>query len=220
MFAFFLIVKIANINNEFFEDVTVEANLLRTGYPSSAIASDLNNDGNLDIFVCHDIAPSCYYLNDGAGGLTFYQSTVTPGAMSIATSTGNYATLFTDFDNDGDIDLFIGIRLKPGSIGVPQNGYILENNGKGEYKDVTLELAPEMIGLGMITDAKWADFDNDDDYDLIIVGEWMGIKLFENDNSKFYELMHVYVQAQTYSIDMVCKSFCHPPLLKLGAFLR
>ncbi|WP_162126079.1 FG-GAP repeat domain-containing protein [Flavobacterium phycosphaerae] len=41
--------------------------------------ADLNNDGNLDVFSCHDIAPNCYYLNDGLGDLTFYQSTVTPG---------------------------------------------------------------------------------------------------------------------------------------------
>ena len=45
-----------------------------------------------------------------------------------------------------------------------------------------------MIGLGMITDAEWADFDNDDDDDLIIVGEWMGIKVFENNDSNFIEI--------------------------------
>src|SRR5690606_4696133 len=45
--------------------------------------ADLNNDGHLDVFSCHDIAPNVYYLNDGSNNLTYYQSSVTPGAMSV-----------------------------------------------------------------------------------------------------------------------------------------
>lgn len=159
---------------------------------SQVVFFDTDNDGDLDLYVSSggvEYSSSSYalfdrlYINDGFGEFT-RSSQLLPTSNPESTS----VVIPNDFDNDGDIDLFVGIRLKPGSIGVPQNGYILENNGKGEYKDVTLELAPEMIGLGMITDAKWADFDNDDDYDLIIVGEWMGIKLFENDNSNFTEI--------------------------------
>jgi hypothetical protein len=111
------------------------------------------------------------YINDGFGEYA-RSSQLLPTSNPESTS----VVIPNDFDKDGDIDLFVGIRLKPGSIGVPQNGYILENNGKGEYKDVTLELAPEMIGLGMITDAKWADFDNDDDYDLTEISKDVGLK--------------------------------------------
>ena len=159
---------------------------------SQVVFFDTDNDGDLDLYVSSggvEYSSSSYalfdrlYINDGFGEFT-RSSQLLPTSNPESTS----VVIPNDFDNDGDIDLFVGIRLKPGSIGVPQNGYILENNGKGEFKDVTLELAPEMIGLGMITDAKWADFDNDDDYDLIIVGEWMGIKLFENDNSNFTEI--------------------------------
>ena len=159
---------------------------------SQVIFFDADNDEDLDLYVSSggveyfsasfDLFDRLY-INDGFGEFT-RSSQLLPSSNPESTS----VVLPNDFDKDGDLDLFVGIRLKPGSIGVPQNGYILENDGKGKFKDVTLELAPEMIGLGMITDAKWADFDNDNDNDLIIVGEWMGIKLFENDNSKFYEI--------------------------------
>ncbi|MDA9669323.1 VCBS repeat-containing protein [Flavobacteriaceae bacterium] len=159
---------------------------------SQVIFFDADNDEDLDLYVSSggveyfsasfDLFDRLY-INDGFGEFT-KSSQLLPSSNPESTS----VVLPNDFDKDGDLDLFVGIRLKPGSIGVPQNGYILENDGKGKFKDVTLELAPEMIGLGMITDAKWADFDNDNDNDLIIVGEWMGIKLFENDNSKFYEI--------------------------------
>lgn len=134
--------------------------------------SDLNNDGNLDIFVCHDIAPSCYYLNNGSGGLTFYQSTVTPGAMNIATSTGNYATLFTDFDNDGDTDVFVSKCSGP-----PCELY--RNDGNGVYTNISA-----IAGINITPIQTWssaiADFDNDGDMDIIITASSGTHKFFRN----------------------------------------
>jgi hypothetical protein len=134
--------------------------------------SDLNNDGNLDVFVCHDIAPSCYYLNNGTGGLTFYQSTVTPGAMSIATSTGNYATLFTDFDNDGDSDVFVSKCSGP-----PCELY--RNDGAGIYTNISA-----LAGINITPIQTWssaiADFDNDGDMDIIITASSGSHNFFRN----------------------------------------
>ena len=134
--------------------------------------SDLNNDGNLDIFVCHDIAPSCYYLNNGNGNLTFYQSTVTPGSMSIATSTGNYATLFTDFDNDGDSDVFVSKCSGP-----PCELY--RYDGNNTYTNISAS-----AGINVTPIQTWssaiADFDNDGDMDIIITASASLHKYFRN----------------------------------------
>lgn len=134
--------------------------------------SDLNNDGNLDVFVCHDIAPSCYYLNDGSSGLTFYQSTVTPGAMNLATTTGNYASLFTDFDNDGDSDLFVSKCSGP-----PCELY--RNDENGIYTNVSA-----LAGINVTPIQTWssaiADFDNDGDMDVIITASSGTHRFFRN----------------------------------------
>ncbi|MBP6039334.1 MAG: VCBS repeat-containing protein [Flavobacterium sp.] len=134
--------------------------------------SDLNNDGNLDIFVCHDIAPSCYYLNNGNGNLTFYQSTITPGSMSIATTTGNYATLFTDFDNDGDSDVFVSKCSGP-----PCELY--RYDGNNTYTNISAS-----AGINVTPIQTWssaiADFDNDGDMDIIITASASLHKYFRN----------------------------------------
>jgi hypothetical protein len=90
-----------------------------------------------------------------------------------------------DFDRDGDIDLFVGTRLRPFEYGLPANGYLLENDGKGNFRDITGVKAPELTGIGMITDMSWADVDNDGDPDMIIVGDWMSVKIFINEGGVF-----------------------------------
>ncbi|WP_396161329.1 FG-GAP-like repeat-containing protein [Flavobacterium sp.] len=134
--------------------------------------TDLNNDGNLDIFVCHDIAASCYYLNNGNGNLTYYQSTVTPGSMNIATTTGNYATLFTDFDNDGDSDVFVSKCSGP-----PCELY--RYDGNNNYTNISA-----IAGINVTPIQTWssaiADFDNDGDMDIIITASASLHKYFRN----------------------------------------
>ncbi|MEO1655734.1 MAG: VCBS repeat-containing protein, partial [Bacteroidota bacterium] len=85
-----------------------------------------------------------------------------------------------DYDQDGDLDLFIGIRGVPGSYGLPEKSFILENDGQGNFKDVTSEKAPQLIDFGMVTDAVWTDYDGDQKLDLVIVGEWMEVTIFKN----------------------------------------
>ena len=90
-----------------------------------------------------------------------------------------------DYDSDGDEDLFVGSRLIPQKYGLPATSYILENNGDGIFTDVSQLIAPELKDLGMLTDAEWIDYDNDNDIDLIVVGQWMPITIFENNDNRF-----------------------------------
>lgn len=92
-----------------------------------------------------------------------------------------------DYDKDGDIDLFIGGRQIPGKYPYPSSSHILRNDG-GKFTDVTKKIAPELKKIGMVSSALWTDYDNDGDRDLIIVGEWMPITIFRNDNSTFVDV--------------------------------
>jgi enediyne biosynthesis protein E4 len=114
------------------------------------------------------------YLNNG-GSFTRSKNLL-PLAASQSTSVVKSA----DYDKDGDIDLFIGVRVKPFSYGAPCDGYLLENQGQGIFKDASKLKAPSLANLGMITDALWTDVDQDSDEDLIVVGDWMKIQILIN----------------------------------------
>ncbi len=136
---------------------------------------DINNDGNLDAFSCHDVDPNVYYLNDASGNLTYYQSGTTPGAymLGITASGGNYASLWTDYDNDGDRDLFISKCSGPPSE-------LHRNDGNGVFTDIS---AIAQINVQPIQ--SWssaiADFDNDGDMDIMIGSNGsVGNKFFRN----------------------------------------
>lgn len=85
----------------------------------------------------------------------------------------------SDFDGDGDLDLFVGERLIPQNYPLPGSGYLYENNN-GIFIDVTKKKAPGLRNLGLLTDALWTDIDNDGDKDLIVIGEWMPVTVLEN----------------------------------------
>ncbi len=115
------------------------------------------------------------YLNDGNGNFS-------PDASAIPPVIGNFSTLEAeDFDRDGDIDIFLGARNVPGNYGLPPHSYLLINDN-GAWKDVS---PPFIANVGMVTDASWADVDSDGDKDLVVVGDWMAIHIFKNDNGIF-----------------------------------
>ncbi len=150
---------------------------------------DANGDGFLDLYVAsggnefNPAAPEMndrLYFGDGNFGFTLVRQNLPAGKFESSS-----VVKPADFDGDGDIDLFVGIFVKPYFLGEPCNGYILENDGSGNFKNVSAEIAPGLEKLGMITDAAWADLDNDGDLDLVVVGKWMPVTVFLNQNGRF-----------------------------------
>lgn len=156
---------------------------------TDALFFDADGDGDLDLYVCsggNEFSSSSsalidrLYLNDGKGNFTKSNQTLPTSAFESSA-----CVQAADFDGDGDQDLFVGIRQRPFLYGVPVNGYLLQNDGKGHFTNITKEAAPGLLGLGLITDALWMDIDGDKDLDLIVAGEWMSISIFMNNNGKF-----------------------------------
>ena len=147
---------------------------------------DADGDADLDLYVVsgsnefqkNSIAlTDRLYLNNGQGDFV----TDTKLLPEIKTSGGCVAA--SDFDNDGDVDLFIGGRLVHGAYHNPAESILLENRPEG-FVNVTKDVASELSSAGMITDAIWSDYDKDGDEDLLIVGEWTDILVYENREGK------------------------------------
>ncbi len=162
---------------------------------------DADGDGDLDLYVASGGSqfPSSssaladrLYINDGKGHFV-KSAQILPAGKYESTSCVRPA----DFDKDGHIDLFVGIRCRPFEYGLPANGYLLQNDGHGNFKDVTAKLAPGLLNIGMITDMVWADVNNDGFPDMVIVGDWMPIKIFINENGIFKDESESYGLSNT-----------------------
>ncbi len=152
---------------------------------------DADNDNDLDLYVVsggsdfNTDSPELQdrlYINNGKGyfkkGQQLIPQMITSGSCVKA----------GDLDNDGDLDLFIGGRSVPGRYPTTPKSYILENNGTGNFKDITNQTNPDLEHLGMVTDAIWSDYDSDGFIDLLVVGEWMNIRIFNNIKGKLTEI--------------------------------
>jgi len=91
-----------------------------------------------------------------------------------------------DYDGDGDLDLFVGGNVLPGNYPLPSNSYLLKNEN-GKFLDVT-NTSPNLSNIGMISEAIFTDYDNDNDLDLMMVGEWMKPTIFNNNQGVFNEI--------------------------------
>jgi hypothetical protein len=146
---------------------------------------DVDNDGDQDLYVVsggtqnmvnHANYQDRIYINDGLGNFSPYELPDFRISGSVVTA--------SDFDKDGDLDLFVGGRVTPGSYPLPTHSYLLEN--KTEEKDQPVFVNSSVSidhwdELTMVTSALWTDYDNDSWVDLIVVGEFMPITLFHNE---------------------------------------
>lgn len=161
-----------------------------------AIFFDADQDGDKDLYVVSggnesEVDSQHYqdrmYSNDGSGVFERVESAI----PANFTSGGCVAAV--DYDKDGDVDLFVGGRQVPGKYPLPANSYIYTNAGgsKISFIDRTTDIAPDLKEIGMVTSALWNDYDGDKDMDLVIVGEWMGITILENDGENHWDIIEV-----------------------------
>jgi hypothetical protein len=121
---------------------------------------DINNDGKLDAFVCDDNAPNRFYINDGTN-MNHNQ-----GGLGDFPSGGNYGSIWIDYDNDGDMDMYIA-KCSGGGSGPGGNiDELLRNNGNGTFTNVAV--AANMANPTQTWSSAWGDFDNDGWMDAII----------------------------------------------------
>ena len=126
-----------------------------------------------------------FYINNGKGKFTL-DSSVLP-----VNYTSKSCIKAADYDNDGDLDVFIGGRCLPGKYPLAVSSFIYRNdskNGKVKFTDVTATVCPQLQKIGMVCDAIWTDFDNDGKTDLIVAGEWMPVTFFKNRNGNFEDI--------------------------------
>ncbi|MEL6922468.1 MAG: VCBS repeat-containing protein, partial [Bacteroidota bacterium] len=143
---------------------------------------DADGDGDLDLYVCsggnehrseHPALLDRLYLNDGMGQYTRQQS-----VAGVLLTENSSCVNASDFDADGDVDLFVGTRVDRNHYARNPVSYLLENKGNGQF---TAKATP----LGMVTDAAWGDVDADGRSDLIVVGDWMPVTILLNTATGF-----------------------------------
>lgn len=163
----------------------------RAHHDTDLVLFDANGDGYLDLYITsggyHNIPAQNallqdrLYMNDGQGN--FLRNIEALPQMFSSTST----IAIGDVNQDGAIDLFIGGRVVPGSYPKSPESFLLINNREGKFDNQIQKFAPGLQFVGMITDAVWVDLDQNNRDELVIVGEWMPIKVLSIENGKLEE---------------------------------
>ena len=159
---------------------------------------DADGDKDLDLFVLSggadanaEIAWQCrLYLNDGKGNFTNAANAV-PNFKDVGLRLAS-----NDYDGDGDLDLFIGGRLVPKNWPLTPRSVVLQND-KGKFTDVTSQVAGAFERCGMVTDLAWSDLNGDGQKELVVVGEWMPVSIFQLKNNKLEDVTGQFGLANT-----------------------
>ena len=155
-----------------------------------AIFADLDSDGDLDLYVvsggveCEPgaaILQDRLYLNDGAGNLT-----KSPDSLPEMLESGSCVAA-CDFDQDNDLDLFVGGRIIPGAYPENPRSFFLRNNN-GKFEIANDDAMPAAESIGMVTGCVWSDVDGDNWIDLMIACDWGPVRCFKNKSGELEEV--------------------------------
>lgn len=182
-----------NTENGFVLKKTTDFDQSKNSEDMESVFFDADGDNDLDLYVCSGgIEFSQYsaefldrlYVNDGHGNFILSDQKLPVSNTFHSSST----VAVSDIDQDGDLDIFVGERMIPLKYGMAGSGFLLENDGTGNFTDITKTAGTDFKEMGMITSALFQDLDDDGDEDLIVVGEFMGIEIFTNEAGKFVRM--------------------------------
>lgn len=167
-------------NNKYVKSEQPYFELDKEGEDVCGALFDADEDGDLDLMVGiggneyqrgSDYFTARMYANDGNGNFV-------KDIVNVPAAIGQIGCIKPcDFDNDGDLDLFIGGRAIPGAYGLTPRSFLFIKEGENVWTDITND---ETGPIGMVTDAIWTDVNDDNWPDLIVVGEWMPVTMFVN----------------------------------------
>jgi enediyne biosynthesis protein E4 len=168
-------------NNGFKKENVAEFEKDKEAEDVDCLFFDADNDKDLDLYVVSGGSDGTtfddrLYMNDGKAHFTKKTDALPSGKPLAGSCVSAY-----DYDGDGDLDLFVGMQMMPKNYGIPVSSFILNNDGKGNFKPAQI---PELKEIGMVKAATWADVDGDKKSELIITGEWMPIMIYKVNGNK------------------------------------
>lgn len=150
---------------------------------------DINNDGNIDLFACNDDGNNRKFVNDGQGGLRSAANLIDTRTTITSDNSGNYSSIWTDYDNDGDLDLYISkCRIGVDSAQDPRRiNQLFQNDGNNNFTEVADRAGLKIGAQTWTTD--FADIDNDGDMDAFVANHYDDSQLMiNNGNGTFTDI--------------------------------
>lgn len=151
---------------------------------------DLNGDGFLDLYVGSGGNESAsgevfnfdrVFLNDGKGNLRFSMNSLPP----IGENTSTIA--FHDVNGDGATDIFVGSSVVTGNYGASPRSFLLINDGKGRFREMSATYFGDDFRPGMVQKALWHDVTGNGEKELILAGEWMPVRVYQKQSENTYK---------------------------------
>ncbi|MGK0278009.1 MAG: hypothetical protein ACI9RU_000770 [Litorivivens sp.] len=179
-------------------------------YMQGCNIADIDNDGWLDAFACHDDAESRIWGNNGSGSLVPQNGWIDMASTPVTDNSGNYGSVWTDFDRDGDIDLFIAKcrQFVSDPYDARRINTLWVNDGSSNYSDVADDRGLVLYEQSWTSD--FADIDNDGDFDCLITNHSTTLTLLENDGMGYFtditagsglEINNFFLQAKMVDFD-------------------